>query len=93
MNLYLRSIRFRGTNRGFSRAVESLQVVTKTNGAIKLTWSTVSDQMYQLQFRTNLVQTNWINLGGVLTATSNTLSALDAIGPDRQRFYRVILLP
>jgi len=37
-------------------------------------------------------QTTWGDLGGPLIATNTTASASDVIGPDRQRFYRVVLL-
>jgi hypothetical protein len=36
---------------------------------------------------------NWDNLSSSITATNGTLSASDFLGPDAQRYYRVVLLP
>jgi hypothetical protein len=48
---------------------------------------------YEVQYKTNLTQTSWINLGSVITATMNPMTFSNNIGPDPQRFYRVVLLP
>jgi uncharacterized repeat protein (TIGR03803 family) len=69
------------------------QSVTKAGGTIALTWSALAGQTYQLQFKTNLNQMSWNNLGSVITATNSTATALDSIGPDPQRFYRVKIGP
>ena len=58
-----------------------------------LTWSAVAGRNYQVQFRTNLDQPNWNNLGSIVSATNITASVLATNGPDPQRFYRVALLP
>ncbi|MEI8290536.1 MAG: M4 family metallopeptidase [Verrucomicrobiota bacterium] len=47
---------------------------------------------YQLQYKTNLVQVNWIPLA-TTTATNTTATLSDVIGSDPQRFYRVVLMP
>ena len=64
--------------------------VTTTAGEIHFTWSAIAGQNYQLQYKTNLSQVAWSNLGGVITATDSTAAASGSIGPDRQRFYRVM---
>jgi uncharacterized repeat protein (TIGR03803 family) len=68
--------------------------IEQTGGNIILTWSAAAGQMYQLQYKTNLNSTNWINLGAPITATGSSVSASDALvaGP-AQRFYRVMLRP
>ena len=71
----------------------TFQSVTEADGMIALTWSALAGQTYQLQFKTNLTQMSWNNLGSVITATNSTATALDAIGPDLQRFYRVKIGP
>ncbi len=68
-----------------------LQSVTGTGGAVTFTWSAVVSAVYQLQYRTNLAQGNWSNLGSAITATNAVMSATDAIGPDPQRFYRLLV--
>jgi len=64
-----------------------------TIGTLNLTWSSLTRRTYQLQYKTNMNQTTWSNLGNTITATSSTISTSNSIGPDPQRFYRVALLP
>lgn len=72
--------------------VPAFQSVINTNGAVALTWSTLPGLSYQMLYNTNLLQTNWINLGAPIVATNSTASLADAIGVG-PRFYRVKLLP
>ena len=67
------------------------QSVTATNGTLVFTWNAVVSAVYQLQYRTNLVQGDWGNLGSALAATNTVMSAADTIGPDPQRFYRLLV--
>jgi hypothetical protein len=62
-------------------------------GTVDFTWNAMWGQPYRVQTSTNLSQTNWINLGGVITTTNPVATLSDVIGPDPNRFYRVILLP
>jgi len=61
----------------------------------QLTWNTSTGIVYQVQYKTNLIQTSWINLGGPTRAGSNTLTATDtnALRATSQRFYRLITTP
>ena len=52
-----------------------------------------SGRTYQLQYKADLSQSDWISLGGTVTATQDHAGAADTIGPDQRRFYRVVLLP
>jgi uncharacterized repeat protein (TIGR03803 family) len=65
--------------------------ITQTGGTVTLVWSAVASQTYQLQYSTNLAQTNWTNLGSAVTATDGTMTASDSVGPGPQRFYRVMV--
>jgi hypothetical protein len=51
--------------------------------------------VYQVQYQTNLLETNWINLGKPLIATSTnmTVSDTNAISSSPQRFYRLVVSP
>jgi uncharacterized repeat protein (TIGR03803 family) len=69
------------------------QNITQTGSALSLIWSAVSGRTYQVQFKTNLAQTAWSNLGAIITATNVTASLTASNGPDPQRFYRAVLLP
>ena len=68
-----------------------LQSVTRTGGTVRFTWNAVVSAVYQLQYRTNLAQGGWSNWGSAITATNTVMSASDAIGPDAQRFYRLLV--
>jgi len=68
-----------------------LQSVTATGATMTFTWPAVVSAVYQLQYRTNLVQGNWSNLGNAITATNAVMSAADSPGPDPQRFYRLLV--
>jgi hypothetical protein len=46
-----------------------------------------------MQLKTDLRQTGWTKRGGAIAATDTIMSTSDAIGPDNQRFYRVVPLP
>ncbi len=74
----------------FSPAVQTMVV---TGGTIILGWNAAVGQTYQLQYKTDLNQTNWNNLGTVITASNVLASTSDKIGPDNQRFYRVLPIP
>jgi hypothetical protein len=69
------------------------QMMRKTNNVLTFSWSAVAGRTYQLQFKTNLNQLNWNNLGGAITASGSTASAIDSIVTNKQRFYRVGMLP
>jgi uncharacterized repeat protein (TIGR03803 family) len=70
-----------------------IQATTRTNGQFTFTWNASAGQTYQAQYKTSLDETNWTSLGSPLTATDVTATASDLMGPDPQRFYRVVLLP
>jgi subtilase family serine protease len=63
--------------------------------AFQLTWGAVSGLAYQVQYSTNLLQTNWINLGEPLIASNASLTVSDtsAANSSPQRFYRLLELP
>ncbi|HVU07911.1 MAG TPA: choice-of-anchor tandem repeat GloVer-containing protein [Verrucomicrobiae bacterium] len=63
-----------------------------TNGNFRCIWNSATGQVYQLQFKTNLSQTTWNNLGGAIVATDSKTTNSDVIGPNSQRFYRVNLV-
>jgi len=65
------------------------QAVKRTNSIITLTWSAAAGQDYQLQYSTDLI--GWNDLD-IISATKTTATTTDDIGQDPQRFYRVILL-
>jgi len=66
-----------------------IEHVYQTNHNFCMEWDTLPGRWYQVQYNTNLVQTNWMNLGA--PGTNGTLSTL--IGSEPQRFFRILLLP
>jgi subtilase family serine protease len=75
--------------------VPAFRATTKTSNAFNLTWGAMAGLIYQVQYKTNLLQTNWINLGKPLVATNSNLTVSDtnAINSSPQRFYRLMVLP
>ena len=71
----------------------ALRAPAVANGSIQLAWTALPGVQYQVQYKTNLTQTSWINLSSVITATMNPMTFSNNIGPDPQRFYRAVLLP
>jgi streptogramin lyase len=69
------------------------QSVTHTNDRIEFTWSATAGQRLQLQYSSDLISTNWTNLGTTMTATNGTMLGSDTLGTDTTRYYRIILLP
>ncbi len=67
--------------------VQSLGV---TNGIITITWAAVPTFTYNVQYVTNLTQTNWIVLKSV-TANSALGTVTDPIASQAHRFYRISL--
>jgi uncharacterized repeat protein (TIGR03803 family) len=70
-----------------------IQTVTETSETLSFTWGSVSGLAYQVQTTTDLQSGQWVNVGGVLNATTDTLSASYSVDPSSQQFYRVVLLP
>jgi len=71
------------------------QSVKRTGSNFGFTWSAQPSVIYQLQFATNLVSPNWVNLGGQVTATSNSVTLTDTnpLTVSPARFYRLQMFP
>jgi uncharacterized repeat protein (TIGR03803 family) len=69
------------------------QSITTAGGTLTLTWSATVGQNYQMLFKTNLAQGAWSNLNNSVTATNLIMTTPDSVGPDQQRFYRILQLP
>ena len=63
--------------------------------SFQLSWISSTGLVYQVQFKTNLLQTNWTDLNKAFTATNYIASMLDtnALASSPRRFYRLILSP
>ncbi|MBI5387970.1 MAG: lamin tail domain-containing protein [Verrucomicrobia bacterium] len=65
----------------------------QTNGAVTLSWPAVAGRAYQVQFKTNLADAAWNNLGAPIPASAGTLTIDDNVSGVGQRFYRVASQP
>jgi hypothetical protein len=57
--------------------------------AVDICWAGFTNQMYQVQYRTNASGTNWFNLG-VPTQGTGTNCITDWIYASQQKHYRII---
>jgi uncharacterized repeat protein (TIGR03803 family) len=64
---------------------------TAANGVVSLSWTSTAGRAYQTQYKTDLRQSYWINLGNPIWATNETAVFSDVVAGDRQRFYRIIV--
>ncbi len=63
--------------------------------SFSLTWGTAIGLTYQVQYKTNLLQLNWIDLGTPAVATGSSLAISDtnSVNSPSQRFYRLVVSP
>ncbi len=66
--------------------------VPMNGNALSLTWDSLTNMAYEVQYSTNLASTNWLNLNTYL-ASGPTLSVTNLIGTNPAAFYRVLQLP
>jgi uncharacterized repeat protein (TIGR03803 family) len=62
-------------------------------GTLSFTWSAGAGQLYQVQYRTNLNQAGWSNLGNPVAGANGTASFSETIGSNSEKFYRVEAVP
>lgn len=60
--------------------------------AVDICWPGRTNQMYQVQYRTNLSGTNWFNLGSPVLGTGTNCTT-DGINGIEQRYYRITRVP
>jgi hypothetical protein len=69
-----------------------LSVTVSVDRNVHLLWEVQAGKKYRVQYTTDPASGNWLDLGPDITATGPTAMATDAIGANRQRFYRVRLV-
>lgn len=62
--------------------------ISATNGIATLTWPSVSNQTYWVQYKSALTNASWDDLPGEVVAAGTSASKTDTIGTET-RFYRV----
>jgi hypothetical protein len=63
-----------------------------SSNLVNIAWSSASGATYRVQYRTNLLVTNWLDLTTNITATGATASTNLPITTS-QRFHRIMALP
>ena len=71
------------------------QTCVRSGNDIQLSWNAAPGLLYQVQYKTNLFQTDWINSGSPFVTTNYTAAGTDAgaLGFSAQRFYRLLIVP
>ena len=70
----------------------SFTTFSKETDSFAFHWSTLAGVAYQVQYQTNLLETNWLVLANI-TATAGTLGFTNGSGSDPQCYYRIRRLP
>ena len=70
-----------------------IQSIDLSNDLATVTWSSVSNATYRLQYTEDLSATSWIDAFPDVLASGPTASATNAVGVSTQRFYRVFVVP
>jgi hypothetical protein len=68
-----------------------ITALTQSNGIATLTWTSVANEIYRVEYKPSLAVTNWGALSPNVTATNSTASFSDNPA-DTERYYRVLLL-
>jgi hypothetical protein len=63
-----------------------------SNGIALVTWTSIPNNFYRLQYINSLSSTNWNNVTPDVMATNQTTSMTNALGNSPQHFYRVMLV-
>jgi subtilase family serine protease len=71
-----------------------IQTVTRTPVSFDFKFAASTGAFYQLQYKTNLAQPDWIDMGSPIWAETNSLKLTDTnIVNYPQKYYRMILVP
>jgi hypothetical protein len=76
----------------YTPAAPYIQSVTGNASSVSMSWSSISGTNYQVVYKTNLTQADWLFLANV-PGTGGIVSYTDVHGPDPQRFYRIAVAP
>lgn len=67
----------------------SITSVGLDNGSVVLTWPTTAGNLYQVQYKDELADAAWTDIGGSVPATGATLSFTNSTANSTNRFFRV----
>lgn len=69
-----------------------IKSVNLVNGVATVAWNSVQGVTYMLQCKASPLDPIWIDIPGTVTATGSAAEKTDAVGPTKQRFYRVLVM-
>ncbi|MEI8288467.1 MAG: protease pro-enzyme activation domain-containing protein [Verrucomicrobiota bacterium] len=72
--------------------IPSFTAFSKKTNSLALTWNSLAGLAYRIEYKTNLLQTNWVPLATNF-ATTGTSSYTNILGTNAARFFRVYRLP
>jgi Pro-kumamolisin, activation domain/Viral BACON domain len=76
------------------RAAARTPAAANTPATFDLTFAAMPGETYQVQYKTNFTQPNWLNLGNPFIAETNSVKFSDpTIGGSPQKYYRLMLVP
>jgi hypothetical protein len=68
-------------------------ITLSQSNQVRICWRSISNKIYQLQARSDLVTGTWTNLGSTSTGNGTTNCATDITSSPNLKFYRIIALP
>ena len=68
----------------------TIDSLSTTNGTVTLTWTSISNRIYRVQYKNVLTDAGWSDLPGDVTATNGVASKTDPLGTTN-RFYRLLM--
>jgi hypothetical protein len=71
----------------------TLSLKAGNTGSLIVSWNSVSNQTYRLQFKNSLTDGSWTDLLPDITATASLTSVTNIVGEQPQRFFRVHTTP
>jgi hypothetical protein len=70
-----------------------LQNMVQNGDQLSFSWQTLPGQVYQVEYKQALTDTDWLPLGSPQTGTGDALTVSQDVTADSQRFLRVRVLP
>ena len=75
---------------GFSLQYSPLMEYREGQGMVNLIFDTTPGRTYQVQYKDNLSDKDWLALNPRVVADNATLSSFDSLNSGSQRFYRIV---
>jgi hypothetical protein len=79
------------SNSAFSQPL--IRSISRSNETVTLAWQPLVGRSFQLQFKTDLNQSAWTNVGNAVSPTGSPATAIDPTASSGARVYRLSLLP